>query len=183
MKRSQIDPMPQYYDHYINLVADVELSEAFNRSIKQLDEVGRDLLTRLDDQTYAPDKWTVKEILQHVIDFERILSYRSLLFARGVGSDPHDIDQHLLARNSLAKARTIDALIDELKALRLATKSLYKSFDDRALLNTGISWKYETSVLAMGFMIIGHQIHHLKVIEGKYFPLLDQHVSNATTSQ
>ncbi len=183
MKRSQINPMPQYYDYYINLVADVELSDAFDRSIRQLNDLDRDRLTGLDGQAYAPDKWTVKEILQHVIDFERILSYRSLLFARGVGSNPQDIDPHLLARNSLSEARTIEALIDELKALRLATRELYESFDDRALVNTGISWKYETSVLAMGFMMIGHQIHHLKVIEEKYFPLLDQHVSNATISQ
>src|SRR6266496_2090375 len=155
MKRSQINPMPQYYDYYINLVADVELSDAFDRSIRQLNDLDRDRLTGLDGQAYAPDKWTVKEILQHVIDFERILSYRSLLFARGVGSNPQDIDPHLLARDSLSEARTIEALIDELKALRLA----------------------------MGFMMIGHQIHHLKVIEEKYFPLLDQHVSNATISQ
>ncbi len=172
MKRSQIDPMPQYYNYYINLVADVELSDAFDQSIRQLDELNRDRLTKLDGQTYAPNKWTVKEILQHVIDFERILSYRSLLFARGVGSNPQDIDQHLLARNSLAEARTVDALIGELKALRQATRELYEGFDDHALLNNGISWKYETSVLAMGFMMIGHQIHHLKVIEEKYFPLL-----------
>ena len=183
MKRSQINPMPQYYDHYINLVADIELPDAFDRSIRQLNQLDRDRLTRLDGQRYAPDKWTVKEILQHVIDFERILSYRSLLFARGEGSIPEDIDQHLLARNSLANARTIDSLIEELKVLRLATKALYESFDDRTLLNTGISWKYETSVLAMGFMMIGHQIHHLKVIEERYFPLLDQHLSNATTGQ
>ena len=184
MKRSHINSMPQYYDHYINLVADVELSEAFDQSIKQLNELDRDLLTRLADQMYAPDKWTVKEILQHVIDWERILSYRSLLFARSVGSNPQDIDQHLLAKNSLAKARTIDALIDELKALRLTTKRLYESFDDPVLLNTGISWKYETSVLAMGFMMIGHQIHHLKVIEEKYFPLLQPAPAKpASTSQ
>jgi len=128
------------------------------------------------------DKWTVKEILQHVIDFERILSYRSLLFARGVGSTPQDIDQHLLARNSRANGRTIDVQIEELKALRLVTKTLYESFDDHTLLKMGISWKYETSVLAMGFMMIGHQIHHLKVIEKKYLPLLQRSVSNATKS-
>ena len=176
--------MPQYYDYYINLVADVQLSEACDRSIRQLNELDKDLLTRLDGQRYAPDKWTVKEILQHVIDFERILSYRSLLFARGVGSNPQDIDQHVLARNSLAKARTIDSLIEELKVLRLATRALYESFNDHALLNTGISWKYETSVLAMGFMMMGHQIHHLKVIEEKYFPLLQTTpAKSSSTSQ
>ena len=73
--------------------------------------------------------------------------------------------------------------MEELKALRLATKALYDSFGDRTLLNAGINWKYEISVLAMGFALIGHQIHHLKVIEEKYFPLLDQHASTATTGQ
>ena len=183
MKRSQINPMPQYFDRVINLVADVELSDALDDSIRQLNEVDRDLLTRLDDKRYAADKWTVKEILQHVIDFERILSYRSLLFARSEGSVPQSIDQDLLAKNSHANARTIDSLMEELKALRLATKALYDSFGDRTLLNAGINWKYEISVLAMGFAMIGHQIHHLKVIEEKYFPLLDQNISSATTGQ
>ncbi len=174
MRRSQINPMPQYFDHYINLVADVELSDAFDDSIRQLNEVDRTLLSRLELRRSASDKWTVKEILQHVIDFERILSYRSLLFARREGSVPHSIDQDLIAKNSLANARTIDSLIGELKALRLATTALYDSFDDQTLLNTGISWKYETSVLAMGFTLVGHQIHHLKVLEEKHFPLLIQ---------
>jgi len=172
VKRSDINPMPQYFDRIINLVADVELSDSFDDSIRQVNELDRDRLTRLDGQRYASEKWTVKEILQHVIDFERILSYRSLLFARRVGSVPQSVDQDLLAKNSLANARTIDSLIEELKALRLGTKSLYESFDDHSLLNTGINWKYEISVLAMGFALVGHQIHHLKVIEEKYFPLL-----------
>ncbi len=172
MKRSQIKPMPQYYDQIINLVSDIELSEAFADSIRQLRRIDRDLLNQLEEQTYAPGKWTVKEILQHVIDFERILSYRSMLFARNEGSVPQSVDQDLLAKNSRANARTIDALIEELKAVRLATSALYESFDDQTLLKTGINWKYEISVLAMGFAMIGHQIHHLKVIEEKYFPLL-----------
>lgn len=176
MKRSQIKPMPQYYDRIINLVADVELSQAYADSIRQLKGVDRDLLNKLEGQTYAPDKWTVKEILQHVIDFERILSYRSMLFARNEGSVPQSIDQDLLAKNSLANARTIDSLVEELTALRVATSVLYGSFDYNTLLKTGTNWKYEISVLAMGFAMIGHQIHHLKVIEEKYFPLLAQHV-------
>src|SRR6266568_4732823 len=110
MKRSQINPMPQYYDYYINLVADVELSDAFDRSIRQLNDLDRDRLTGLDGQAYAPDKWTVKEILQHVIDFERILSYRSLLFARRVGSVPQSVDR--LAREKLAGQRKDNRFVD-----------------------------------------------------------------------
>jgi len=166
--------MPQYFDRFINLVADVELSAAFDDSIRQLNELDRSLLTGLDGKRYEPDKWKVKDIFQHLIDFERILSYRSLLFARGEGSTPQSIDQNLIARNSQANRRTIDELIEELKTVRLATASLYDGFDEETLLNKGINWKYEISVLAMGFNIIGHQIHHLKVVEEKYYPLLHE---------
>jgi len=80
MKKSDINSMPEYFDRYINLVADVELSQAFDDSIAQLNKLDKNLLAKLDGKKYAPDKWTVKEIFQHVIDFERILSYRTLLF-------------------------------------------------------------------------------------------------------
>lgn len=173
MKKSDINPMPQYFDRYINLVADVELSQAFADSVQQLNELDRNLLTRLEGQKYAPGKWTVKGILQHTIDFERILSYRVLLFARNEGSVPQGVDENLLAANMNAEKRLLDELIDELKRVRASTKSMFDSFDDRVLQNLGTNWKYEISVLAMGFNIIGHQIHHLKVIEEKYYPLLN----------
>ncbi|MBA3692169.1 MAG: DinB family protein [Acidobacteria bacterium] len=169
MKKSDINPMPQYFDRYINLVADVELSQAFDDSISQLNELDRNLLTRLDGKKYAPDKWTVKEILQHIIDFERILSYRALLFARREGSIPQGVDEKLLGANLNADKRLIDALVDELIIVRVSTKTMFDSFDDEMLQTGGTNWKYEISVLAMGFSIIGHQIHHLKIIEEKYY--------------
>lgn len=164
--------MPQYYDRYINLVADVEMSRAFDDSIQQLNEIDSNLLARLGNKTYAPDKWTVNDIIQHLTDVERILSYRALLFARRNGTIPQGFDQNLFVANARAEDRAIDDLIDELVTVRRATKSLYDGFDDRALQATGISWEYEISVLALGFTIIGHQMHHLNVIEGRYHPLL-----------
>lgn len=172
MKKSDINPMPQYYDRYINLVADVELSQAFDESITQLSELNRDLLARLDGKTYEPGKWTVKDIIQHLTDVERILGYRALLFARRNGTTPQGFDQSLFAINARADERAIDDLIDELITVRRATKSLYDSFDDQALQAKGISWEYEISVLALGFTIVGHQSHHLNVIEERYHPLL-----------
>jgi len=169
MKKSDINPMPEYFDRYINLVADVELSQAFDDSIGQLNELDRNLLTRLDGKKYESDKWTVKEIFQHTIDFERILSYRTLLFARREGSIPQGVDEKLLSANMNADKRPIDALIDELKIVRVSTKTMFDSFDDEMLQTGGTNWKYEISVLAMGFSIVGHQIHHLKIIEEKYY--------------
>ncbi len=113
--------MPQYFDRYINLVAEVELSQAFADSVQQLNELDENFLTRLDGQKYAPDKWTVKEILQHVIDFERILSYRSLLFARQEGSVPQGVDENLLAAHMNAERRPLDELIDELLTVAFET--------------------------------------------------------------
>lgn len=171
MKRSDIDSLPEYFDRYINLVADIELMQAFDESLEQLEKLDRNLLARLDGKIYAPDKWTAKGHLQHLADFERVLSYRTLLFARREGSIPQSIDQDKLAANMHANGKTIPALLDEIKAVRLATRALFAGFDDETLQTKGTNWKYEVSVLAMGFTILGHQIHHLKIIEEKYHPL------------
>ena len=176
MKRSDIKTMPQYFEKYINQVDDIELSRAFEDSVQQLDELDKNLLAKLDGKRYAPDKWTAKETFQHLIDWERILSFRTLLFARNEGSIPQGVDGDLLAANMNAERRAIDSLIDELKITRLSTKALFDSFDDDTLQNIGVNWKYEISVLAMGFTIIGHQVHHLKIIQEKYYPLIGSFV-------
>ncbi|HEX8568229.1 MAG TPA: DinB family protein [Pyrinomonadaceae bacterium] len=168
MKKSDINPMPDYYDRYINLVADVELAKAFDDSIRQLDDLDANLLEKISENENATGKWTAKEILQHVIDWERILSYRAMLFARREGSIPQSVDQDRMAANMNAEKRSIDGLIAELKAVRNASKALFDSFDEETLLDRGTNWKHEISILALGFAIIGHQIHHLKIIEENY---------------
>lgn len=163
--------MPEYFDRYINLVEDIELAEAFDKSIKQLKNLDVILLKKIGDRKSAPDKWTVKEIFQHIIDWERILSQRALLFARINGSVAPGVKENELAANTKTQRRTIEDLIEELRIARLSTKALFESFDDEMMQNTGTSYKSEMSVLAMGLTIIGHQKHHLKIIEEKYFPL------------
>jgi DinB superfamily len=124
MKKSDINPMPQYYDRYINLVADVELSRAFDDSVRQLERLDRNIYASLDGKTYAPGKWTVKDIIQHLTDVERIMCYRALLFARRDGTVPQGFDQNLFVANARADARPIDDLIDELISVRRATKTV-----------------------------------------------------------
>ena len=175
-KKSDINPMPEYFDRYINLVGDVELFDAFDESLEQLESLDFKQLEQLGDKKYAPDKWKVKGIFQHVIDFERILAYRALLFARREGSFPQGIDENLLGTNMQADRRTIDALVDELKIVRVSTKTMFESFDDEMLQYKGTNWKYEISVLAVGFAVIGHQIHHLDIIREKYFPLVQTQI-------
>jgi hypothetical protein len=170
MKRSDINLQPNYYDRYINLVPDVELSQAFDDSIRQLNGLDRTLLARIGDKTYSPGKWTIKDILQHLTDGERIMTYRALMFARKDPSAP-GFDQDEFAVNAKPSRRTVDDLLDELISVRRTTKMLYDSFDDDMLRAMGLSWEYEVSVLALGFIIVGHQIHHFNVIAEKYSTL------------
>lgn len=170
MRKSDINPMPGYYDRYINLVPDVELSQAFDDSIRQLNDLDRTALTRIADKSYAPGKWTIKDIIQHMTDGERIMTYRALMFARRDPSAP-GFDQELFAVNANANRRTFDDLLDELISVRRATKMLYDSFNDDMLLARGLSWEYEVSVLDLGFIIVGHQIHHMNVIAERYSTL------------
>ena len=166
--------MPEYFDRYINLNGDVELLQAFDESLEKLENFDVEKLKRLGGKIYAPDKWTVKSIIQHLIDFERILGYRALLFARKDISKRQSVDENLIAVNAKAERREVEDLIAEYKGVRQASKYLFASFDDEMLMNTGINWKYEISVLAMGFAITGHQIHHFRVIGERYFPLIEK---------
>ncbi len=173
MKRSEINPMPEYFDRYINLVADVELSEAFDLSLAQLNGLDLEALTALENRPYAEGKWTVQEVLQHMLDWERIFAYRSLLFARRVGDPPQGLEEDDMAANSRANERTVREIVDELKIVRAGTKALFESFDDTTLNILGKTQTAEISVIAKGFANIGHQIHHLNIINERYLPLLN----------
>jgi len=163
--------MPEYFDRYINLVGDVELLDAFDDSLEQLENLDLKLFERLDGVIYAPGKWTVKTLVQHITDFERILCYRALLFARGDTNIRQGIDESVLAETAKADERAIESVIGELKSVRQASRSLFANFDDEMLRRTGMNWKHEISVLAMGFNIVGHQIHHFNIIRERYYPL------------
>lgn len=172
MKKSNINPMPEYFDRYINLVPDIEIIEAFDNSIEQLNSIDRDLFTKLDGKRYAPDKWTVKDIIQHSIDTERILSYRALRFARNDDTPLHGFDENSYAVNTTANDRTIISLLQELMLVRGTTKMMFENFNHPMLLRKGIASNKEISVLALGFTIIGHQLHHVRIIEQRYIPLI-----------
>lgn len=174
MKKSDINPLPEYFDRYINLVDDVELEEAFIKSLDDLRCLNIDDLIKLKDKTYLPGKWTVNEVIQHIADIERLLCSGTLRFARNESEHVISFDENKIAKNSKANEKQIKNIIDELISVRQATIKLYESFDNNDLLKTGINWKHRISIIAMGFNIIGHQIHHLNFIEANYSPLLNK---------
>ncbi|MFA6980957.1 MAG: hypothetical protein WC209_16655 [Ignavibacteriaceae bacterium] len=100
MKRSDINPMPQYFDRYINLVEDIELDQAFLKSLQQLNSLDINLLSQLKDKRYLPDKWTVNDIIQHISDIERILCAGVLRFARNESDYVISFNEEELAKNA-----------------------------------------------------------------------------------
>jgi DinB family protein len=174
MKRSELNPMPEYFDRYINKCDDVELPEAIQTSIEELDRLPVDKWKALGNKVYAPGKWTVKDILQHLIDTERIFSYRALAFARNETQAMPPFSEDDYAVSADANNRTIEELISELRTTHLSVKSLYESFTPAMLNKMGKGFKGEYSVVSIGFVLAGHQRWHFDVLKEKYYPLLNK---------
>lgn len=173
MKKSDVPRNPSYFDRYIDQVADVNLAEALRQSVADLDALDLNTLHALGDRVYAPGKWTIRDLLQHLTDCERIFQYRALRFARNDQTALPGFDENLFAEYSGATRRPLEEIMQELRIVREGTIALFQSFDEAALRRTGIMFKSELPVLAVGFTIAGHQIHHFKVMEERYFPLLE----------
>lgn len=172
MKKEAINPMPKFFDRYINQVEDIDLVEGLEKYSPDVVFSDREKLLALRDQVYAPGKWTIKDILQHVIDNERIMTYRALRFSRNDQTKLPGYDEDLLAANTNASNRTVEDLMEEFRVVRKATICLFKGMNDEMVQRSGVASQNEISSLALGFVIIGHPIHHYRVIEERYFPLL-----------
>lgn len=172
MKRSDIDPMPAFFDRYINLVEDVDLLEALETHTPDALFSEIDSLEALGDSVYAPGKWTIKDIIQHCIDTERIMSYRAMRFARKDQTPLPGFEENDYAQNTLAAERSLEDLLDEFEIVRAATLAQFQNFNEPMLHRSGQASASVISAGALGFVIVGHAIHHIHVIRERYFPML-----------
>ncbi|MCF8247470.1 MAG: DinB family protein [Saprospiraceae bacterium] len=173
MKKSDLNWPSSYFDTYINKVADVEISEALAQSLANLHHLDVAKLRSLGNQVYAPGKWTVRDIIQHLSDCERVFAYRALRFARNDKTALPGFDENLYAVHTGANTRPLEQVLEELKLVRKSTIALFDTFDDEALRRTGVMANSELPVLALGFTIVGHQTHHFGILEERYLPLLN----------
>lgn len=172
MTKKEISPMPEYFDRYIDLVQEQNLFDALLQSQNVLNSLNVQKIKNIGDKVYAPGKWTIKDILQHLIDVERVFAYRALRIARADKTPLPGYDDEMYATNALANNRTLDSILNEIKIVRESTIILFNSFNEKSLLNIGTASNKEMSVLALGFVIAGHQTHHLKVIKERYESLV-----------
>jgi len=157
-----------YYGTYIAKAANLNLKEGLksNYSITEafLNAIPKDKL----EYRYAEGKWTVKDIIQHIIDTERIFAYRALRVARNDKTALPGFEENDYALTGNANARTLESLLAEYKAVRQATIALFNSFSDDMVKHIGTASNSPISARAIGFIIIGHEIHHCNVIKERY---------------
>lgn len=164
------DKVPSYYHKYIELVQEADLQKAFQHHLYDFSDF---LQTLPEDQwgyRYAEGKWSIKELVQHVTDTERIFNYRALCIARGEEKPLPGFDENSYAAHSNADRRTKEDLIAELQIVQQATQKLFESFDAVQLAATGVSNNNPIYVEGIGYIIIGHALHHKKVLKEKYLP-------------
>lgn len=162
---------PAFLEYVYKLTEGTELNEALRLSLTEIDTLDIAQLKRIGLDTYEKDKWTLHQILQHLIDWERIWCFRAILFARAEGTIPEAHDQEIMGQNSNANERSIEQLVNELRIVRQSTIMMFDSFDQKILETNCAFFEYEMPLYSIGLTITAHQIHHFNVIEEKYLPL------------
>jgi uncharacterized damage-inducible protein DinB len=167
--RPQASEYAPYYDRYISLVQGDNI-------LKALDEQRRQMMLLLScrdeedgDFRYAPGKWSAKEVLGHVCDSERVFAYRALRIARADATPLEGFEQDDYVRNGPFASRPLEDLVEDFIAVRRATLSLLRNLDEPAWTRRGLANKNEVSVRALAYMIAGHELHHRRILEEKYF--------------
>jgi hypothetical protein len=158
-----------YYDRYISLVPDGNILET-------IEQQRRDTILLLScrseqdgDFRYAPDKWSVKEVLGHINDTERVFAYRALRIARNDATPMEGFEQDDYVRNAPFAISPLPDLIEDFIAVRRATVSLLRDLDETMWLRRGVANKNEVTVRALAWTIAGHELHHRRILEEKYF--------------
>ena len=157
-----------YYDRYISLIEDEDILKVLKEQLKSSITFLKSFSEDDGNYAYADGKWTVKELLGHVIDTERIMTYRALSFARNEEQSQPGFEQDDYVSYGNFNKRTLQDLIEELKLVREANCILFNSLDEEALNRKGIASEFEISVLALIFIIAGHEKHHMKILKERY---------------
>jgi hypothetical protein len=157
-----------YYDKYISLIHG-------NDILSTLDEQRRQTLLLLSGRTdeegnfrYAPDKWSLKEVLGHINDTERIFAYRALRISRNDQTNIEGFEQDDYVRYGPFARRPLEDLVEDYIAVRRATMSLFRILDEAAWTRRGVANKNEVTVRALAYIIAGHELHHRRILEEKY---------------
>jgi uncharacterized damage-inducible protein DinB len=161
--------VPKWYRGYADIVPDKPLMEVLNESeVDLLATIGH-LSEEQSQYRYQPTKWSIKDLIMHICDAERVFAYRALRFIRNDQTDLSGFDQDMYVDQGQADHRSLDDLVEEFKSVRKATKLLFKHHLNK-LDNQGTVDGNKFTVGVLGYVIVGHLLHHLVIIKQKYLP-------------
>jgi hypothetical protein len=164
-EKSEYDP---YYERYISLIVENDIVPVLAGQLTELQDVFAALPEEKGTYAYETGKWTIKEVLSHLIDGERIFAYRGFRIARGDKTPIEGFEQDGYIENSHANERTFAELLDEFNLLRRANVLFFKNLDSDDWMRTGTANDVEISVRAIAFVMAGHIRHHITILRSRY---------------
>jgi uncharacterized damage-inducible protein DinB len=168
MARPDLSVIPEGYKGYVTLSKEYDLLDALDIARKRMAELVQALPEAKGEYRYGPDKWTIKELLCHLIDAERIFTYRALRFARNDKTALHGFEENDYAPEANAHGRTLAEIAQEAMHVRQSTVDLYKSFTPEMLQRSGTANGKTLSVFHLGYVIAGHELHHYNILRERY---------------
>ena len=168
LNQLSVNEYSEFNATYINALDDVDLFEELEISLHDFIKFVQNIPMDKFDFRYAEGKWTIKDIIQHIIDAERIFGYRALRISRNDKTPLPGFEENNYVENTNANGRSIQELLTEFSAVRHSNLLLFKSFSEEQLTRLGIASNHTISVRALGFLMIGHLKHHQRVFEERY---------------
>ena len=172
MKRPEATEYAEFYAGYVSKVPGTDAVSVLESQRLQMVQLFAARSERDGSFRYAPGKWTVKEVLGHVTDTERIFTYRALRIARGDQTPLPSFEQDDYVKIGGFGERTLAGLAEEFALVRAASIALFRSFPEEAWSRRGIASQKEVTVRGLAFITAGHQIHHRLILEERYFPAI-----------
>lgn len=168
IQKPNLEKFRAYFSNYINLVKEDDLILALKTNLKETKSIFEAIPLEKENYAYAEGKWTVKEVLSHIIEAERVFAYRALRFSRQDGIELAAFEEDFYVLNSNASSRNLSEIVKEFEFLRASTIAMYSYFDENMLDFEGKTNQNIFTARALGFMIVGHTKHHCSIIHEKY---------------
>ena len=168
IERPGRDEYADFYAGYIAALPPGDILEILDLQRDQIRHLAENVAGDRETFRYAPGKWSVREMVGHLIDAERVFSYRALCFSRGDATPLPGFDENFYVANADFDSRTLQSLIEELTLLRSANVLLFRSLAPEKLARAGVANTYPVSVRALAFILAGHLQHHFGVLRERY---------------
>lgn len=168
MNRPEKQEYAEFYETYVSLVPETDIVAALENQTSDFQNLFADLTDEKANFRYAEGKWSVKELLGHIIDAERVFSYRALRISRRDATPLATFEENIYVANSNFKNTALADLVEEFALLRQSNVLLFKNLNDEAWLNTGTASDAAISVRALAYIMVGHVRHHASILRTRY---------------